>query len=108
MMKNMDDCIALAIMHDLLEDTEYMSDAITDPYFKECLELITKPDDMGYIDYIKNIKDCYETHPEMYYVKLADMKDHLLQTETLTDKLKEKYLAALPYFLQKNCDLKVD
>ncbi|MDF2885564.1 MAG: hypothetical protein K0R54_6138, partial [Clostridiaceae bacterium] len=29
----------------------------------------------------------------------ADMKDHLAQTETLTDKLKEKYLKALPYLL---------
>ena len=38
-------------------------------------------------------------YPEVYWVKIADMKDHLAQTDTLTDKLKEKYIEALPYLL---------
>ena len=54
---------------------------------------------MDYIEYIKRIKKWADTRQEAYWVKLADMKDHLAQTETLTDKLKEKYLAALPYLL---------
>jgi hypothetical protein len=32
-------------------------------------------------------------------VKLADMKDHLMLKETLTDKLKEKYLTGLAELL---------
>lgn len=34
-----------------------------------------------------------------YYVKLMDVKDHLMQRETLTDKLKNKYTEALSYLL---------
>lgn len=47
----------------------------------------------------KKIKEEYKNYPEAYWVKLADMKDHLAQTDTLTDKLKDKYLTALPYLL---------
>lgn len=37
--------------------------------------------------------------PIAYWVKIADMKDHLIQTATLTDKLKEKYLRGLAILL---------
>ncbi|MDF2950454.1 MAG: hypothetical protein K0S18_37 [Anaerocolumna sp.] len=95
-----DECVALAIMHDLLEDTDFNS-AYFPEYFNKALKLLTKPKEQDYIDYIKNIKDTGYTNWRMcaYWVKLADMKDHLAQTETLTDKLKEKYLKALPYLL---------
>ena len=96
--EKMDDCIALAIMHDLKEDTEWNGGGL-DEYFSECLNLITKPKEMNYIDYVKKIHDYSDTKPEVYWVKMADMKDHLAQRETLTDKLKEKYLTALPYLL---------
>ena len=96
--EKMDECIALAIMHDLKEDTEWSGGGL-DKHFLECLNLITKPKEMNYIDYVKKIHDYSDTKPEAYWVKMADMKDHLAQTETLTDKLKEKYLAALPYLL---------
>jgi hypothetical protein len=97
--EKMDYCIELAIMHDLLEDTEYkISDSLT-VHFIECLELITKKKNEDYVEYIRRIKEKSDTHPEAYWVKLADMKDHLTQTDTLTDKLKEKYLKALPYLL---------
>ena len=46
-----------------------------------------------------NIINHAKDYPEVYWVKIADMRDHLEQTDTLTDKLKEKYLAALPYLL---------
>lgn len=96
----MDDCIALAWMHDLFEDTTFgMDEIIPDSHLCDCLNTLTKKDGFGYIDYIKNIKRWSNNRPEAYWVKLADMKDHLAQTETLTDKLKEKYLAALPYLL---------
>jgi len=97
--EDMDNCISLAIMHDLLEDTKYRYDDNLSGDFNDCLELLTKPKNMNYAEYIKKIKENYIDFPEVYWVKLADMKDHLSQTETLTDKLKEKYLAALPYLL---------
>lgn len=91
--------IALAIMHDLLEDTEYQLDDNLDAHFNECLQLVTKPEDMEYIEYIKRVRQQAGTHREAYWVKLADMKDHLALTDTLTERLKEKYLRALPYLL---------
>lgn len=94
----MDDCIALAIMHDLKEDTKWNGGGLSD-HFNDCLNLITKPKDMDYIEYIKKIRKFSDTKPETYWVKMADMKDHLAQTETLTDKLKDKYLKALPFLL---------
>ena len=99
--EKMEVCIALAIMHDLIEDTDYNGDSLGDQYeyFKECLKLITKPKDMNYITYIKRIRECIDTMPEVYWVKMADMKDHLSQAETLTENLKTKYLNALPYLL---------
>lgn len=92
-------CIMLAIMHDLLEDTSYSMDEIEDTYFKECLVLLTKNKEMDYITYIKRIKALSGTYPEVFWVKLADMKDHLAQKETLTQHLKDKYLNALPELL---------
>lgn len=98
--EKMDNCIALAIMHDLKEDTNWNGGFGGEfKHFKECLDLISKPMSMDYIDYIKNIRRFSNINPEAYWVKLADMKDHLTQTETLTDKLRDKYLAALPYLL---------
>lgn len=95
-----DDCIILAIMHDLIEDTEYSVAGLPENIYK-ALMLLSKPKNMDYIEYIKNIKNTSNTNWRncAYWVKLADMKDHLSQTETLTEKLKEKYLSALAYLL---------
>lgn len=95
-----DDCLCLAIMHDLIEDTEYTGSGLPE-YFYKALKLLTKPKEIDYIEYIKDIRNIEHTNWRMcsWWVKLADMKDHLAQTETLTDKLKEKYLRVLPYLL---------
>ena len=104
------DCICLAWMHDLLEDTSYKNEPkfvvekgfLNELVFDEALYLLTKPKDMDYISYIKRFKDeQYSAYARQYawWVKIADMKDHLSRTETLTDRLKEKYLEALPYLL---------
>lgn len=97
-----DNCIILAIMHDLLEDTDYETSeySFISCHLEECLILLTRTKEVSYDDYLKNIKENYVTHPEAYWVKLADMKDHLSLTDTLTDKLKEKYLSGLRYLLQ--------
>ena len=98
-------CIILAIMHDLLEDTKYEFpiDSATDDeewHINECLKLLTRDKkNSTYESYLQKIKESFDKYPEAYWVKLADMKDHLAQTETLTEKLRDKYLAALPYLL---------
>ena len=94
-------CLALAVMHDLLEDTEYSMNYGLCKDFRDALNLLTKPKDMDYIEYINTIRDTsnYDYKKCVWWVKLADMKDHLAQTDTLTDKLKDKYLKALPYLL---------
>lgn len=95
-----DRCVALAIMHDLLEDTGYISDdKILDDDFIKCLNILTKREGESYEDYLKNIRNNYDCYPEAYWVKQADMKDHLMQKETLTDELKDKYLNAMPELL---------
>lgn len=99
-----DDCVALALMHDLCEDTNfsdsYASKALPEN-FRNALMLLTKPKDTTYADYCKSLRCTEFTNWRWcaYYVKLADMKDHLSQKETLTNKLKEKYLEGLAELL---------
>lgn len=94
-----DECVALAIMHDLIEDTDYKPFYLPEK-FKNALLLLTKPDDLSYDEYCQRFKK-YRTNDYLcaYWVKLADMKDHLSLTDTLTDRLKEKYLSGLRYLL---------
>ena len=93
----------VAMCHDLLEDTDvtvdevYKATGLAKGFIENVLGALTKEKSESYVDYIKRLKKCNSTYP--YIVKLADMKDHLTQTETLTDKLKEKYWEALPYLL---------
>lgn len=102
----MDKCVALAIMHDLLEDSDFDYEQNFEEkfhyfncHFKECLDLLTLFKEQTYGEYIQKIKDNYNSYPEAYWVKLSDIRDHLGQTETLTDKLRQKYYDALPILL---------
>lgn len=98
-----DACTVVAIAHDLIEDSIItMEDLPAMPsYIVDALMLITKDDGANYVEYIKDIvKSRNKSYGNIaYWVKLADMKDHLAQKDTLTDKLKDKYLKALPYLL---------
>lgn len=96
---NLENCVVLAILHDLLEDTDFKTPNMFGYYIANCLEIITKKKEDTYDKYLKNIKRMYVSRPEAYWVKLADIKDHLCQTETLTDELKDKYVRALPNLL---------
>lgn len=93
----------IALCHDLLEDTEATIEDIANAtgyskgFLSNVLGALTKDKSESYIDYINRLKSNTSIYP--YVIKLADMKDHLNQTETLTDKLKEKYWNALPYLL---------
>ncbi len=96
----------VALCHDLLEDTsctvEDLSELCSDPEFIEAVKILTKPRGEKYVSYCKRIKQTSLTCRAgriAWFVKLADIKDHLSQKETLTDRLKEKYLAGLAELL---------
>ena len=95
-----DECVALAICHDLIEDTECSVVGFPDN-FSEALKLLTKPKGEDYVEYCKRLRPTRGTHYQncAYWVKLADMKDHLNLKDTLTEKRKEKYLAGLAVLL---------
>ena len=95
-----DECVCLAIMHDLLEDTDYKPYDIPEN-FKIALELLTKPKEMSYKEYCQSLQCSRGTGPKIcaYFVKLADMKDHLNLKDTLSDRLKNKYLEGLAILL---------
>lgn len=94
-------CIVLAILHDLLKDTTYRGEDL-DVFIRNALCLLTRTPDMDYISYIHRIKQASEVSEVgkcAWWVKIADMKDHLAQRDTLTEKLRDKYLEALPHLL---------
>jgi (p)ppGpp synthase/HD superfamily hydrolase len=95
------DCVFIVgILHDVVEDTEVPLGYIQEEfnvYISEAIGLLTKPEDVDYKDYIDNLLAAKDILA--YWVKKADMKDHIAQTETLTDKLKEKYLPVLHKFM---------
>lgn len=102
------ECVCLAYMHDLMEDTVYdnipffeTDFGYMEPHeFHRALCLLTKPEEMDYNRYLGNISALNDVpHKCAWWVKLADIKDHLQEKETLTEKLKNKYLEALPYLL---------
>ena len=81
-------------------DTDYDPKNLP-PNFKKTLELITKPDDLTYDEYCLRIHNRAKQDYGLcaWFVKLADIKDHLSQVDTLTPRLKEKYLSGLRYLL---------
>lgn len=91
----------LALAHDLYEDTNISQNTWFDNNFEHNLQLLTKKEDESYNDYIAKIRReaVIPTYKPAYIVKLADMKDHLSQTKTLTEELKNKYISAMKYLL---------
>lgn len=93
----------LAMAHDLIEDTDVTYEQIADcsdisrGLVNDVLSVLTKEPEQDYIEYIRKLRN--ECDIYSYIIKLADMKDHLMQKDTLTDKLKEKYWNALPELL---------
>lgn len=98
----------IALLHDVLEDTDFdilqyyqyqnSVNKVPDYYdttLWKVVQLLTRDKAIPYEDYLYNLKD----NKYAYIVKLADMKDHLSLKETLTPKLKEKYLNGLAVLL---------
>ena len=93
----------VALCHDLLEDTNISIETIAEvtelnvSFLTNVLGALTRKKSETYLDYIKRLKQNQSPYP--YIVKMADMKDHLSQKDTLTEKLKEKYWNILPELL---------
>lgn len=94
------DAFLVGLAHDLIEDTECPQDQLEEILGQELFNAIlnlTKDDKESYQEYIERV---IETKDDLtILVKRADMKDHMSQLDTLTDKLKDKYLPVLHYFL---------
>ena len=90
--ENQNDLRALAICHDLLEDTEIANSEDFNRLIKlgvsiPKLKTLTRNKNDSYDKYIQM---CL-SNPDTRIVKCADMCDHLSQKDTLTPRLKDKY-----------------
>lgn len=90
--ENQSDIVALAICHDLLEDTEIANSEDFNRLIKlgvsmPNLKTLTRNKNDSYDKYIQM---CL-SNPDTRIVKCADMRDHLSQKDTLTPRLKDKY-----------------
>ena len=99
---------AVALGHDLLEDTDFRESEYWNRLSKEmqaCLILISKGQEESYNHYIQSIRCLYDDKASLsecvYIVKLADIIDHLMRYKTLSDSLKKRYLKALDIMLQE-------
>lgn len=99
-MIELDDVFITAVLHDIVEDSECtfedLKEAGIPSYCIRYIRELTKDEDEEYLDYVRRVGN---GSAMAVIIKRADMKDHLLLKDTLTDKLKEKYLPAIPYIL---------
>lgn len=91
-----------ALFHDILEDTDFEFYSPKNRYLFwtdaiDAVKILTKEKNETYVEYCRRIRD--SGNQIAYIVKLADMKDHLSLKETLTPRLKEKYLSGLAELL---------
>ena len=96
-----------ALCHDLIEDTEVTLDDLREKllsssfdcdndytYCLSAIERVTRQKETEtYQEYIKRIKKdcCYDAK----IIKIADLKDHLEQKDSLKESLKDRYVDAL-------------
>ena len=90
----------VALLHDVVEDTEYTLEDLTamgfGPAVIEALKLLTHSEEVPYMDYVRAIRD----NPIAKAVKLADLRHNsdLSRLDTVDEKAlerREKYLKAL-------------
>ena len=97
---SLEDIFITAVLHDVIEDSECtfedLEEAGIPAYCIHYVKELTKSEDEPYLDYVRRVGN---GSAMAVIVKRADMKDHLLLKDTLTDKLKDKYLPAIPYLL---------
>lgn len=82
----------VALMHDILEDTDTTPDELPEA-IRDDVIILTRQDSETYFEYINRIKNSDSVRAVT--VKIADLYDHLEQKDTLKDSLKDRYLKAL-------------
>ena len=101
---NTEETTIVALLHDLVEDTDYTIEALVDMGFDksitDAIALMTHADNVAYMDYVRAIKD----NPIAKTVKLADLKHNsdLTRLEIVDEKAlsrREKYLITLQSLL---------
>lgn len=89
----------IAILHDIVEDTDVSLDEIEKEFgieVKEKIGLLTHKKDMSYDDYIKRIsKDLIATE-----IKIADLKDNLMPARLRKIKARYKNLDRVKKYLK--------
>lgn len=92
----------VALLHDVVEDTDYTLKDLTDMGFGEsvieALSLLPHDDEVEYMDYVRAIKE----NPIATAVKLADLRHNsdLSRMDEITEKVlerREKYLKAIAF-----------
>ena len=110
---DIEEIFQVAILHDILEDTECPKEEIVHIVAYDvpiaAIERLTHQKEDSYEEYIKklvdnsnidmNINTQVKSLAYALIVKRADMKDHLMLEDTLTDKLKKKYYPIMKYLL---------
>ena len=94
------DAYLVGLAHDLIEDTDCPQDKLQEILGTDLFSaviILTKDDKDDYDKYIHSILNSGDKLAIL--VKRADMKDHFMQTETLTEKLRDKYLPVVGLFL---------
>jgi len=109
--QEVEEIFQVAILHDILEDTECPRNTVLEVLhyqsLMDALERLTHKEEDSYEEYIIKLCDNSNVHDEMQVkslayakiIKRADMKDHLMLEETLSDKLRQKYFPIVKYLL---------
>lgn len=97
-----DRLFATALLHDLFEDANICADwverEIGNKEILDDLYTLTRYKAIEtYHEYIVKVSERGSLYA--LRIKQADIKDHLMQHETLKPSLKERYLKALPYLI---------
>ena len=89
----------IGLLHDILRDTSCSTAALA--YCSQLeinsIKLLTQEKEDSYEEYI--VKIALSNNAFAKAVKRADIKDHLLHEETLTEELKNKYYSVIQYLL---------
>lgn len=81
---------AVALLHDILEDTQTTEDELPEEY-REDIVTLTRKNTETYFEYIERVS---KGSKRAITIKLLDIEDHLSNKETLKASLEKRYLKA--------------
>ena len=80
----------VALLHDILEDTETKEDELPEEY-REDIVTLTRKDTETYFEYIERVSNGSK---RAITIKLLDIEDHLNNKDTLKTSLEKRYVKA--------------